>query len=63
MPLGEFEDIVIICATEPVNRLGVVADRGKVAGPGRRDRLDELDLDGVGVLHLVYQDMAKHSSL
>ena len=63
MPLGEPEDIVVVGPAEPVDRLGVVADGREVARAGRRDRLDHLDLNGVGVLHLVDQDVAKHPGL
>ena len=63
MPLGELEDVVVVGAAEPVDRLGVVADGREVARPGGRDRLDQGDLDGVGVLHLVDQDVAEHPAL
>ncbi len=63
MALGEFEDIVVVGPAEPVDRLGVVADGREVARAGRRDGLDHRDLNGVGVLHLVDQDVAKHPGL
>ena len=63
MALGELEDIVVVGPSEPVDRLGVVADGREVARARRRDGLDHRDLNGVGVLHLVDQDVAKHPSL
>ena len=63
MPLGEFEDVVVVGPAEPVDRLGVVADGREIARAGRRDRLDHLDLNGVGVLHLVDQDVTEHPRL
>ena len=63
MPLGEFEDIVVVGPAKPVDRLGIIADRREIARARRRDGLDHRDLDGVGVLHLVDQDVAKHPGL
>ena len=63
MAVGELEDVVVVGASEPVDRLGVVADRREVARAGRRDRLDDLDLERVGVLHLVDEDVAEHPAL
>ena len=63
MPVGEAEDIVVVGPAKPVDRLGVVADRREIARAGRRDRLDDLDLNGVGVLHFVDQHMVKLASL
>ncbi len=61
--LGEFQDVVIIGASEPIDRLGIVAHRCQVARAGRRDRLDHLDLNGVRILHLVDQNMLEHPTL
>ena len=63
MALGKFEDVVVVGPAEPVDRLGVVADGREVARAGGRDRLDHVDLNGVGVLHLVDQDVPKHPRL
>ena len=63
MPLGKLEDVVVVGPAEPIDRLGVVADGREIARAGRRDGLDDLDLNGVGVLHLVDQDVAKHPRL
>ena len=59
MPVGELEDIVVVGAAEPVNRLGIVTDGREVACPGRSDRLYQLDLNDIGVLHFVDQDVAE----
>ena len=63
MALGKFEDIIVVGPTKPVDRLCVVADGREVACARRRDGLDHTDLNCVGVLHLVDQDMAKHPTL
>ena len=63
MTLGELEDVVVVRPAEPVDRLGVVADGREVARPGRRERLDQGHLDGVGILHLVDQEVAEQSPL
>ena len=61
--LGELEDVVVVGAPEPVDRLRVVADGRQVAGAGAGDRLDQRGLDRVRVLHLVDEDVAEHPPL
>ncbi len=63
MPLAEAKDVVVIGAAKSVNRLGVVAHGRQVAGSRRRHRLDHPDLHGVGVLHLVDQNVPEHPGL
>ena len=63
VPLGELEDVVVVRTPEAVDRLRVVADGRQVAAPRAGDGLDQGDLDGVRVLHLVDQDVAEHPPL
>ena len=57
MPFGETEDIIIVRASEPVDRLCIVAHGREIPRPRGGDRLDHLDLHGIGILHLVDEDV------
>ncbi len=57
VPFGEAEDVVIVRASEPVDRLGIVAHGREISGTRGGDRLDHIDLHGVGILHLIDEDV------
>ncbi len=63
VPLGELEDVVVVRPSEPVDRLGVVADGREVPRAFAGEGLDQVGLDGVGVLHLVDQEVPEHPRL
>ena len=63
MAIGEFEDVVVICAPESIDRLGVVAHGRQVPRSGRRDRLHDLHLQRTCILHLIDQDVAEQTRL
>ena len=63
VPLGELEDVVVVRPSKPVDRLGIIADGREVPCSFAGQGFDQVGLHGVGVLHLVDQDVTEHLRL
>ena len=59
IPLREFEDVIVVSAPPPIDRLGIVPDDHEVASVVRGHAFHDLRLDRVGVLILIDQEAAE----